>query len=357
MPQSPLDRRTTNPSLGRWTTALAGGLAATLIVGGLWAATRALARTAAANAKIEVAAFVPPPSTDVPRVRRVLENRAPRRSLMVAAAQVTEARVAPSVEAARVDPVLNAMLPDGEISIMVEVAQLRDRPVGIALRECLLQKKPDRIPFFDAIDRIGLSGDDAIVLQGRVQDADVRDEMFPNATQRNRGDGVTMLELESGSGTRPLGAVVDDDMAIIGDWRRRSLDEAIERVRNPSATPAIPKWAQRGQIYGTLSKNAIRPLFRKLPGPVRHMARESVEFATVSVDATDRVVVTVELYGNDIDKLGVIARVLSAGVSMLPRNGPFKAVEDLNVEVRDDRLIITATADPEALVATTPECR
>ncbi len=249
---------------------------------------------------------------DFPRHERDAERKRNerRKTLPPIAKPDTEQRAVEFVT--KRDPLLVA-LPGGKkhSTIVFEVSELKDSPIGKAWLDCLMKREGQRgidkfqsqfgVNPLEDIERVGVSSSRLMILSMRADKLNLEEL---GLSKRTFGASGAIYEQES---NREAFGVWGDSLVLVGP-DVKSVEEALARIESKEpATSAISEWSMYGDIYGSISPEELAEMLPESENDLAEKVRQAVERVDLHVDASEDVAIVADVEGprrQDIEDLG-----------------------------------------------------
>jgi hypothetical protein len=212
----------------------------------------------------------------------------------------------------RRDPLIVALpAAKNKSTVVVEVAELKDSPVGKAWLDCLMKRDGKRgldrfqsefgINPLEDIERVAVSSAPLMVLSVRPDKLKLDQLDFSKRTFGTQG---VIYEKElNGDAFATWG----DSLVLTGP-NAKTIEEAIERLESGKPSePAIPEWAMYGDIYGFISPEELSRMMPESEDELAEKIQKAVEQVDLHVDASEDVAIVANVEGpgqEDIEDLG-----------------------------------------------------
>lgn len=209
------------------------------------------------------------------------------------------------------DPLIVA-LPGGKnkSTVVFEVGELKDSPVGKAWLDCLMERDGQRgLDKFESefglnpledIERVAVSSAPLMVLSVR---GDKLQFDRPEYSKRTFGSGVIYEKPPRSDAF----AIWGDSLVLTGP-NAKVIEEAITRLESGEPSePAIPEWSMYGDIYGSLSPEELANMMPDEQDELAEKLQKAVERVDLHVDASEDVAIVADVEGPqqaDIEDLG-----------------------------------------------------
>lgn len=208
------------------------------------------------------------------------------------------------------DPMLVALPTDRKRSAMVfEIAALKESPIMKTWLDCMLtrndreMKDMDRfksrfgIDPLDDIERVAVSSEKLILMQGAMERAKFDPEVW---TKRTYGEkGVIYTNPENG---RVVATWGPDMMMMSGESdSAEPIEDAIDRLesQDPKQKSLLEDWRSYGDVYGVLSPEDLAKALGRDQAELAEKIKGVVEQVDFHADASEDVAMVAEVRGGE----------------------------------------------------------
>ena len=236
----------------------------------------------------------------------------------------------------RRDPMLVALPTDPKRSAMVfEVAALKESELMKTWLDCVLAsndrsagdierfKQRFGIDPLDDIERVAMSTDKLLLMQGAMERANFDPEIWSSRTYGEKG--VIYHDKNNG---RVFATWGPDMMMMSGTSDSAEvIEDAIDRLEspNPAEKPLIDDWRAYGDVYGVLSPDDLAKMLGKDQEALAAKIEQVVKHVDFHADVNDDVAMVADVGGNgDEEDMQDLAKSFGAALAV----GRLKAQND-----------------------------